>query len=80
MEMLQKNEQFITEAYGSSRSTGGRVGGVGRARKSGRGGATQKKGKLGPPADKVWVEKWRKDLKMAGVSSLVTKVHYPCQL
>ncbi|KZS98869.1 histone acetyltransferase type B [Sistotremastrum niveocremeum HHB9708] len=26
----------------------------------------KKKGKLGPPADKPWVEKWRRDLKIAG--------------
>jgi hypothetical protein len=36
------------------------------------------KGKIGPPADREWVEKWRKDLKMAGVSlrfeSLVNKI------
>lgn len=70
MEMLQNHEQFINEAYGSSHSTGGRMGGVGRAGKSGRGGASRTKGKLGPPADKVWVEKWRKDLKIAGVSWL----------
>ena len=24
-------------------------------------------GKLGPPADRAWLEKWRKDLKIAGV-------------
>ncbi|KAF9448901.1 histone acetyltransferase type B [Macrolepiota fuliginosa MF-IS2] len=66
MEMLQSHRQFIDEAYGSSQSAGGRVGGIGRAGRSGRGGAAQTKGKLGPPADKVWVEKWRKDLKIAG--------------
>jgi histone acetyltransferase 1 len=68
LEMLQNHKQFIGEAYGSSQSTGGRVGGVGRAGKSGKGGAAQTKGKLGPPADKAWAEKWRKDLKIAGVS------------
>ena len=26
------------------------------------------KGKLGPPAEKGWVEKWRRELKIAGVS------------
>ncbi|KXN82637.1 Histone acetyltransferase type B catalytic subunit [Leucoagaricus sp. SymC.cos] len=66
MEMLQNHEQFIREAYGTAQSTGGRVGGIGRAGKSGRGGAAQSKGKLGPPADKAWVEEWRKDLKIAG--------------
>ncbi|KAJ3568423.1 hypothetical protein NP233_g5719 [Leucocoprinus birnbaumii] len=66
MEMLQNHEQFISEAYGSLKSAGGRVGGVGRAGRSGRGGGALVKGKIGPPADKTWVEKWRKDLKIAG--------------
>jgi len=66
--MLQNHEQFIREAYGSSQSAGGRVGGVGRARKSGRGGTIQTKGKLSPPVDRTWIEKWRRDLKIAGVS------------
>ena len=49
---------------------GGRVGGVGRAGRSGRGGGNgqKAKGKLGPPADKAWCEKWRVKLKLAGVS------------
>jgi histone acetyltransferase 1 len=68
MKMLQSHEQFIHEAYGSPQSTGGRVGGIGRVGRSGRGGAAQTKVKLGPPADKAWVEKWRKDLKIARVS------------
>ena len=29
------------------------------------------KAKLGPPAEKGWVEKWRRDLKMAGVRDLL---------
>lgn len=66
IQMLQNHEQFIREAYGSSQSAGGRVGGVGRARKSGRGGTTQTKGKLSPPVDRTWIEKWRRDLKIAG--------------
>lgn len=31
-------------------------------------GSAKGKGKLGPPAEKGWVEKWRRDLKIAGVS------------
>jgi hypothetical protein len=46
----------------------------GRARKSGRGEIASEKtpsqGKLVPPADKAWAEKWRKDLKIAGVSGI----------
>jgi len=68
IQMLQNHDQFIREAYGSPQFVGGRVGGVGRARKSGHGNMTQSKGKLIPPADKTWIEKWRKDLKIAGVS------------
>lgn len=68
IQMLQNHDQFIREAYGFPQSVGGRVGGVGRARKSGHGGVIQSKGKLNPPADKTWIEKWRKDLKIAGVS------------
>jgi len=49
---------------------GGRVSGIGRGGKSGRGGAKKgvitRKGKLVPPVDKVWIEKWRKQLKIAG--------------
>lgn len=68
LEMLQNHKQFIEEAYGSSGSAGGRVGGVGLGRRSGRGGTKQTRSKLGPPVDKAWAEKWRKDLKIAGVS------------
>jgi len=39
---------------------GGKVGG-----KTGR---AVKRGKLGPPVEKGWAERWRKDLKMAKVS------------
>ena len=50
------------ESYG-----GGRVGGVGKAGRAGRGGGqkAQGKGKIVPPSDKVWLERWRKDLKIA---------------
>ncbi len=49
---------------------GGRVGGVGKGGRSGRGGKHSEKGKLGPPIDKHWAEKWRKNLKIAGVCVL----------
>lgn len=75
LEMLLGNEQFMEEGFGVHPSAdGGRVGGIGRARKSGRGGEQNlTKGKLVPPADKVWAEKWRRDLKIAGVSILPIK-------
>ncbi|KAF4614777.1 hypothetical protein D9613_003276 [Agrocybe pediades] len=66
LEMLLSNEQFMEEGFGEKASVG-RAGGRGRARKSGRGGEQiLGKGKLTPPADKVWIEKWRRDLKIAG--------------
>lgn len=64
LEMLLSNGRFIEEGFGAQAS----VGGVRRARKSIHGGEQElKKGKLSPPADKPWAEKWRKDLKIAGV-------------
>lgn len=71
LKMLFNHEQFMKEAFGQESYGGGRVGGVGRAGKSGRGGETAKaKGKLGPPVDKMWAERWRKDLKIAQVCFL----------
>jgi histone acetyltransferase 1 len=71
LKLLLSNEKFLDEGFGGGSVSygGGRVGGVGRSSKSGRGGREMigAKGKMGPPADKVWVEKWRSDLKIAGV-------------
>ena len=50
--MLLSHEKFITEALGCSKDE----------RKLVKG-----KGKLGPQAEKGWVEKWRQDLKIAAV-------------
>ncbi|KAG6898244.1 hypothetical protein C0992_002258 [Termitomyces sp. T32_za158] len=70
LRMLLSNQRFMEEGFGSEAVThgGGRVGGVGRAGKSQRGGkgAIMSKGKMGPPSDKAWLEKWRIDLKIAG--------------
>lgn len=67
----------MEEGFGEQSAShgGGRAGGVGKGGKSGRGGQTMTggvkgNGKLGPPANKPWVEKWRIDLKIAGVSHL----------
>ncbi|KAF8921043.1 histone acetyltransferase type B catalytic subunit [Mucidula mucida] len=57
--MLFNHEKFITEGFGSSESSGGGRVGVGR------GGSTTGKGKLGPPVDKHWAERWRLELKLA---------------
>ncbi|KAG6918025.1 hypothetical protein DXG01_016877 [Tephrocybe rancida] len=70
LRMLLSNQQFMEEGFGGTSAShgGGRVGGVGRAGKSGRGGkeVVNAKGKMGPPSDKAWLEKWRTDLKIAG--------------
>ncbi|KAG6861646.1 hypothetical protein C0995_013648 [Termitomyces sp. Mi166 len=70
LRMLLSNRRFMEEGFGSEAVThgGGRAGGVGRAGKSGRGGkeAASTKGRMGPPSDKAWLEKWRNDLKIAG--------------
>lgn len=77
LRLLLSNSRFVEEGFGGLAVShgGGRVGGVGRAGKSGRGGNTtaSAKGKLGPPADKTWVEKWRSDLKIAGVDTFVKR-------
>jgi len=54
LRFLLKLADFIEEAYGQGQSGEGK----------GKGKASMN-GKLGPPADKVWVETWRKKLKIA---------------
>ncbi|KDQ59621.1 hypothetical protein JAAARDRAFT_33203 [Jaapia argillacea MUCL 33604] len=63
LKMLLNHEGFMREAFGVESGSGGSVGPV---RRKGRGGNGKGKGKMGPPVDKVWMEKWRKDLKIAG--------------
>ncbi|KAJ7043083.1 histone acetyltransferase type B catalytic subunit [Mycena alexandri] len=69
--MLLSHQRFMEEGFGGESVShgGGRAGGVGKGGRSGRGGnraVVASKGKMGPPAEKPWVEKWRKDLKIAG--------------
>lgn len=66
LKMLLSHEQFIREAFGKQ-GMGGSSGGGKVVRKKDLGGK-KGKGKLEPPSDKMWMEKWRKDLKIAGVS------------
>lgn len=74
LQMLLSNEQFMEEAFGVQTADS-----TGRRRKSGRGGdLSLGKGKLSPPADKVWVEKWRKDLKIAGVRTSHSVIQFAC--
>jgi histone acetyltransferase 1 len=66
--MLMGHAAFMTEGFGSGAvSHGG--GRVGRTRTTARekGKKGQAGGKLGPPADRAWLERWRKELKIAGV-------------
>ena len=69
LRMLLAHARFIEEAFGGKEVSygGGRVGGVGKAGKSGRGGDQKvgTQGKMGPPIDKKWAEKWRVDMKIA---------------
>ncbi|KAJ6620254.1 acyl-CoA N-acyltransferase [Mycena sp. CBHHK59/15] len=59
--MLLSHQRFMEEGFGSDSVShgGGRAGGVGKA-------VAVANGKMGPPAEKPWVEKWRKELKIAG--------------
>lgn len=74
--MLLGHAAFMSEAFGADAvSHGG--GRVGRTPRSGKGrGKKAAGGKLGPPADRAWLERWRKDLKIAGVRVLF--VFFPC--
>ncbi|KAF8191454.1 acyl-CoA N-acyltransferase [Mycena galopus ATCC 62051] len=68
--MLLSHQRFMEEGFGSESVShgGGRAGGIGKGGRSGRGGngAEIAKGKMSPPGDKPWMEKWRKELKIAG--------------
>lgn len=68
LRMLLSHEQFMKEAFGDkgigASSSGGKV-----TRKKAGASGKKIKNKLDPPADKAWMEKWRKDLKIAGVRS-----------
>jgi histone acetyltransferase 1 len=65
--MLLGHAAFMSEGFSSDAvSHGG--GRVGRARThASEKGKKAAGGKLGPPADRAWMERWRKDLKIAGV-------------
>jgi hypothetical protein len=60
LRMLLNLHTFIDEGFQAS-SEGGPV----RHKKT-------KAGKMGPPVEKAWAEKWRVNLKIAGVSALST--------
>ena len=68
LQMLLSNEQFLEEGFGPSALADTRT------RKSGRGESAAPESEvqpspcLGPPVNKPWMEKWRRDLKIASVS------------
>ena len=62
LKMLLGLKRFMEEAFGTnSSSIGGGVGPIRRTKSSS--GA----GKMGPPVNRAWAEKWRVQLKIAGV-------------
>ncbi|OAX41608.1 acyl-CoA N-acyltransferase [Rhizopogon vinicolor AM-OR11-026] len=72
LKMLLANEQFMQESFGGEMvsHSGGKVRKPkSRARATPMGassGTVKGKGKMGPPVDKAWAEKWRTELKIAG--------------
>jgi histone acetyltransferase 1 len=62
LKMLLGLKRFMEEGFGTnSSSIGGGVGPIRRTKSS------SGVGKIGPPVNKAWAEKWRVQLKMAGV-------------
>ncbi|KAF5379891.1 hypothetical protein D9757_007193 [Collybiopsis confluens] len=63
LKMLLNTKVFMEEAFGKDAVShgGGRVGKVGKALSGG-----MSRGKMGPPVNKGWAEKWRLKLKIAG--------------
>ncbi|KAL4065245.1 acyl-CoA N-acyltransferase [Scleroderma citrinum] len=71
LRMLLAHEQFMQEGFGDSSLTGSHGGGRvvkmrSRVRAQAISSGSKGRGKMGPPVDKAWAEKWRKDLKIAG--------------
>jgi histone acetyltransferase 1 len=60
--MLLNLHTFIDEGFG--------VGSQGGPVRNNKGKGVAARGKMGPPVERAWAEKWRKQLKIAGVSSL----------
>lgn len=78
LRVLLANEQFMNEGFGAQSATASHGGGrVQKARirlrpaPKGASGGMKDRGKMGPPVDKAWSERWRKDLKIAGVRTFL---------
>lgn len=63
LKMLLGLKQFMEEGFGGSGAPAG-SGGVGPIRRTK---SPSGAGKMGPPVNKAWAEKWRTQLKIAGV-------------
>lgn len=68
LKMLLAHARFMEEGFGYNGSHGG--GKVKKAKSRQTVNRVKGKGKMGPPYDKVWAEKWRKELKISGVRLL----------
>ncbi|KAH0830345.1 acyl-CoA N-acyltransferase [Lanmaoa asiatica] len=73
LRMLLANEQFMNEGFGAQSAVashgGGRVQKVRsrlRSAPKSASGSTKSRGRMGPPVDRAWSERWHKDLKIAG--------------
>ncbi|EIN08019.1 histone acetyltransferase type B catalytic subunit [Punctularia strigosozonata HHB-11173 SS5] len=62
LRMLLAHQKFMEEGFGADALTAGTSASLGKRKRVA--GAFQ--GKMGPPADKAWLEKWRLELKIAG--------------
>ena len=69
LRMLLAHARFMEEGVGYNGITGSHGGGKVKKTKS-REDRVRGKGKMGPPYDKVWAEKWRKEFKIARVRLL----------
>ena len=68
LKMLLGLKRFTEEGFGTSgSSTGGGVGPIRRTKSS------SGTGKMGPPVNKAWAEKWRVQLKIAAVRKRVRR-------
>jgi len=77
--MLLGHAAFMSEGFGPDVVShgGGRVGRTRTpAREKGKKKAATAGGKLGPPADRAWLERWRKELKIAGVRMFLFPVYW----
>lgn len=77
LRMLLANERFMSEGFGAQGVTTSHGGGrVQKAKSRLRSapkrasGDMKSRGKMGPPVDRAWSERWRKDLKIASVRNI----------